>query len=287
MKKILYLFLLFIIAQNIKAQEIKIDFLPTGLNFLPLRANIYEPRLGVLYFPSDRSLKVDIGNSSDVIAVDNLIKDVRISMGIDFMAFGLASSYQGKRLQIDALDGFFGGNASISYKINSDEFFKVRFRIIHNSAHLVDGSYDLNTNKWKNNYSPVPYARDFIEPTFAYENKTDFSLYRVYFSPSYSVLVRPSELKRWSFNTGIEFSLDKLIGKSLSKSNNIFCAYQFSLIGVPEYTGNNNILLGLKMGEYYNKGINIYLSYYTGIHYFSEYYVKKLQKFGIGFFIDF
>ena len=203
------------------------------------------------------------------------------------MAFGLASSYQGKRLQIDALDGFFGGNATMSYKLNPDEFFKVRFRIIHNSAHLVDGSYDLNTNTWKNNYSPVPYARDFLEPTFAYESGINSGYFRVYFSPSYSVLIRPIELKRWSFNTGVEFYLDKLIGKTFSKSNNIFCAYQFSLIGVPEYTGNNNILLGLKMGDYDSKGINVYLSYYTGIHYFSEYYVRKLQKFGIGFFIDF
>ena len=33
MKKILYLILLIIIVSNVNAQETKIDFLPTGLNF--------------------------------------------------------------------------------------------------------------------------------------------------------------------------------------------------------------------------------------------------------------
>jgi len=275
MKKGLLFVILLLLFNNAFSQEEGIDFLPVGLNFLPLKGNMYEPRLGVVYFPDDRSLKVDIGNSIDIILLNDLIKDCKVSVGIDFMAYGLASSYQGKRLQIDALDGFFGGNATFAFKLNNYEDFKIRFRIIHNSAHLVDGSYNLSDNSWKNDYLPVPYARDFIEPTFAYEKKFSSNAYRVYLSPSYSLLIRPEELKRWSFNTGGELYFGDLTGKVFGKQTNLFFAYHFSLIGSPVYSGNNHILAGLKMGDYFGKGVNFFLSYYTGTHYFSEYYVKK------------
>lgn len=286
MKKFLLVFLFLLSVINLNAQKSEVDFLPAGLHFLPLKANVYEAKLGLIYFPDDRSLKVDIGNSVDLVGIQNLIGDIKVTLGIDFMAYGLASSYQGKRLQIDALDGFFGGNATFSHKVNNTDDMKLRLRIIHNSAHLVDGSYN-NDGTWKNNYLPVPYARDFIEPTFAYEINKESYFTRFYVSPSYSMLVRPAILKRWSFNTGFELALNSLIGKTAQKSNNLYFAYQFSLIGVPAYAGNNNFMFGIKMGEYYNKGINLFLSYYTGMHYFSEYYVKKIDKFGIGFYIDF
>ncbi len=284
-KRFILFFLLFGIIE-VSAQE-NIEFLPTGLHFKPLIANVYEPRLGVLYFPDDRSLKVDIGNSIDIIAYHNLIRYTKVSLGIDFMAYGLASSYEGKRLQIDALDGFFGGNATISFSVDELSKYKLRFRIIHNSAHLVDGSYSNNNGTWKNNYLPVPYARDFMEATITKESKFNSGDYRIYISPSYSVLVRPEILKRWSFNFGTEMYLNNFVGNILDKSTSIYMAYHFSLIGTPIYRGNSTFIAGLKLGEVYSKGVNLYMSYHTGMHYFSEYFSKRIAKFGIGFNVDF
>lgn len=286
MIKRIILFFLLLPKFDLSAQE-NIEFLPKGLHFTPLIANVYEPKLGVLYFPDDRSLKVDIGNSIDIIAYNNLILNSKLSLGIDFMAYGLASSYEGKRLQIDALDGFFGGNATFSFFYNNDTKYKIRFRIIHNSAHLVDGSYNSSNGTWKNNYLPVPYARDFMELTATREQNIGTGNYRFYFSPSYSVLVRPAILKRWSFNAGGELYLNNLIGKVFEKSTNVFFAYHFSLIGTPVYRGNNTIIAGIKLGEVYSKGVNFYMSYHTGMHYFSEYFSKRIDKFGIGFNVDF
>ena len=74
MRKILFILLLFIIfipaieAQSNQVDSIKIKFelLPKGLHFIPLRANTDEAKMGVLMYPKNWHLKVDIGNSVDV-----------------------------------------------------------------------------------------------------------------------------------------------------------------------------------------------------------------------------
>ncbi len=280
-------FILFVFISYVNNAQIKYEFLPSGLHFKPLASNVYEPRLGVLYFPDDRSLKVDIGNSIDIIKFEDLLVNTKLTFGIDFMAYGLASSYQGKRLQIDALDGFFGGNGTLSYNVDTKKTYKFRFRIIHNSAHLVDGSYNSSTGTWKNNYLPVPYAKDFAELTSVRESKISGGNYRLYFGVSYSMLIRPDLLKRWAFNSGFELYLNDILGKVLNKDAIIYLAYHYSLIGIPKYMGNNTLSTGVKLGEVYNKGVNFYMSYHLGMNYFSEYFTYRINKFGIGFNVEF
>lgn len=69
--------------------------------------------MGINFFPSDSHMKVDIGNSTDVLGL--AITDLYISVGAEFMAYAYVTSYKGYRLQIDAVDGFFGGNATMRY----------------------------------------------------------------------------------------------------------------------------------------------------------------------------
>ena len=74
MNLIVYSFILIFIlllTTNNQAQEnkIKFEFLPAGLNFVPLKANIQEAKIGVLFFPDNKNLKVDMGNNSDLIKI--------------------------------------------------------------------------------------------------------------------------------------------------------------------------------------------------------------------------
>src|ERR1035437_10019412 len=85
-------------------------FFPPGLNFLPLRANNQEAKMGILYYPNTTNLKLDIGNTMDLIRF-NLQDNKYITVGIEFMAYAYSVSFSQMRLQIGALDGFFGGNA--------------------------------------------------------------------------------------------------------------------------------------------------------------------------------
>jgi hypothetical protein len=110
---------------------------------------------------------------------------------------------------------------------------------------------------------------------------------KFYGSISYATLVRPLLLKKWAINGGFEIWSDDIIKSLFNKPVLIFSSYHFDLLGVPEYVGNNNLMAGIKFGRWEGKGIALYLSYYNGNHFFSEYYYKSIEKFGIGFFVDF
>lgn len=269
----------------ILSQEKKLELLPSGLQFMPLKANHQEARVGILYYPKNGYLKVDIGNNIDLIKF-RVDSDLELNMGIEFMAYALSTNYQGRRLQIDALDGFFGGNVSMSYKLENSSV-KSRLRIIHNSAHFVDGHYDFINNHWKNNINPIPFTQDFGELTLSHF-VTYNSLRLQYFgSVAYSTLVRPSLIKKYSFNAGFEISSGEILGEFLGKETNLFYANYNRYAGMPDYKISTNNVFGIKFGEWEGKGIILYFSYYFGNDIMSEYYYKRENKFGIGFFVDF
>lgn len=274
--------LTFLKAQNADADNF--EFLPGGMNFLPLKANHQEARIGVLYHTATTNLKVDIGNNIDLLAYE--WDDSKLSTGIEFMAYALSTSYKGNRLQIDAVDGFFGGNISFTKKINKNKL-AARLRIIHNSAHFVDGHYDLSTHQWIDGREPIPYTEDFGELTAAHViNESAFYL-RYYGGFSYSTLVRPSDLKRYNFHAGFEFVLPDALGKIDEKDCGIFLANFTGSQGSNKYQLNQQTMLGVKLGNWEEKGILFYLSYYSGGDIFGAYYDRKISKFGIGFSVDY
>ena len=283
---IIILLLLGGIVIHSQEKNFQFSFAPAGLHFMPLKANMQEARIGVLYFPDNANLKVDIGNNIDLLGFTWKNEKVKLTFGIEFMAYALSTSFQGRRLQIDALDGFFGGNVSLS-KMMNDNCVQMRFRVIHNSAHLVDGSYDSSKKEWKNNAEPIPFTRDFGEITIANEHHAKNYLLRYYGGVAYSTLVRPNEIKKFSLAAGFELSSNKILGKIFDKATNLFCAYQLNVHGIPNYAGDNHLMAGIKFGDWNNKGVVIYFSYFAGNNYFSEYYFQKIKKIGIGFLIDF
>lgn len=293
MKNKVFVYILFLLAgicplfgQSDSAGSSKYEFMPSGLHFLPLKGNNQEAKIGVLYYPEDANLKLDIGNSIDLVKLNFDSFNSRLTFGIDFMAYAYSTSFKGNRLQIDALDGLFGGNACFSKDFSGNKFF-TRFRIIHNSAHFADGHYDISTKSWIGNQSPIPFTRDFGELLFAYEWIKTNSSTKIYGGPAYSTLVRPSVLKKYSFSGGFEYAFINAFGKILNKDSNVFLTYYFNLAGTPVYQGNNNILLGMKFGNWYGKGFVLYTNYYSGNNVFSEYYKDRIKKFGIGFLVDF
>ncbi|PID58983.1 MAG: hypothetical protein CR986_07200 [Ignavibacteriae bacterium] len=288
--KIFKIFLLIILfTGTIKSQEIleqNVQLFSHGLHFLPFKANYQEARLGILYYTSNTNLKVDVGNNIDLVRFNFPESKSILTFAIEFMGYALSTSYRGNRLQIDALDGFFGGNAAFSKKYEKGKFIS-RFRIIHNSAHFVDGHYDRYLKKWINDDEPIPFTRDFGELTLGYQFYPKFGSVRTYATAAYSSLVRPSKLKRWSGYCGVEAAFDKILGETLGRKTNLFFATQFNLVGTPNYNLNSNFMSGLKFGDWDGKGLVLYLSYYSGRNPFSEYYSQRIKKFGVGFFVDF
>ncbi|MBK7106421.1 MAG: DUF1207 domain-containing protein [Ignavibacteriae bacterium] len=278
----IFIFFFIIKSTEIISQENNFEFLPQGLHFLPIKANYEEAKIGILYYPKNGNLKVDIGNNIDLLAFNFTNLNSKLTFSIEFMAYALSTNYAEKRLQIDALDGFFGGNAAFSKKYISGKLIS-RFRIIHNSAHLVDGHFDSERNQWMNNDKPIPFTKDFGELLLGYQFLENYGTLRTYSAISYSTLIRPKILEKWNSYFGFEISSNKII----DNETNIFIASNFSLEGNPKYQFNYNNLLGMKFGKMEKKGIVIYLSYFYGSNPFSEYYMKRVSQFGIGFFVDF
>ena len=290
LKKIIYSYIItLIISYSTYPQssfEKQFQLFPSGLHFLPFKANYQEARVGILYYPENTNLKVDIGNNIDLIKYYLQDIDANLSFSIEFMGYALSTSYNGNRLQIDALDGFFGGNSAFSKNFENSKFL-MRFRIIHNSAHLVDGHYDKTLAKWIDDDEPIPFTRDFGELTLVYNFYPSFGSIRTYGTIAYSTLVRPENLQKWSTYFGYEISSNKIINSVFNSETNLFIANQINLVGTPRYQLNTNFMSGIKFGNWESKGLIFYLSYYIGANPFSEYYSERIKKFGIGFFVDF
>jgi hypothetical protein len=285
-KLILAVIIILIVSLKIFSQsDYQFTFLPSNLNFTPLRANNQEARLGILYYTLTTNLKLDIGNMVDILSFESTDSTTLFAAGIEFMAYAFSESYEGQRLQISTLDGFFGGNITYSRQFNKNKLLG-RFRIIHNSAHLVDGSYDTASDTWIDG-EPVPFTKDFFEITAAHQLRFDAALLKYYGGLSYATLVRPDDLKRYNFHVGFEFAGVNILGKAFNKDLNIFLADHFFLDGTDKYFGSNQLMTGIKFGGWDKKGIVVYASYYNGRDMFSSYYDRKISKFGVGFSVDF
>jgi len=257
---------------------------PPGLNIAPLKANIQEARIGVFKFLDAAQMKVDIGNSIDVFGYSDPEAALRVTAGIDFMAYAFTTGAQGLRLQIDAIDGFFGGNLSISKSYGS-QTLQLRLRILHHSAHFVDGHYDETTGTWIDNRAPIAYTKDFGELVGAYLVEKEGLTLRPYAGFGYATLVRPAEYERFSYLGGVEIAIG--VGTVASEKLNVYTAYNISVEGTPEFIASHQIQAGTKLGSFYGKGPSIYLAYYTGNHMFGEYFGERLTTTGLGFTVDF
>jgi hypothetical protein len=252
-----------------------------------LRASDTEPKFGLTFAPNDHSMKVDVGNAFDVLSI-KIDTTSTLNAGVEFFAFAKVIEYRDYRLQVAALDGFFGGNISFVKQIeNSPHQFQTRLRFIHRSAHLVDGAYDPSNKSWKDGIEPVPFADDFFELNPAILFKYPIVDFRVYCGVAYSILIRPKDQKRGSFSLGSEIILNDPLFTLLGKPAYLYGSYDFKMRGRPEFMPSHSVMGGIKIGEKVGSGLSVYAFYYDGYDFFSAYYQSRFTKFGLGFFIDF
>ncbi len=285
MRKIVVV-LLILVSVSIAQDKYDFKLFPSGQNFIPLKANFEEAKFGVMVYSTDLSLKVDIGNSVDLVKVSwNKGRNV-LTANLEFMAYAWATSYSQYRLQIDAFEGFFGGGVVYARKIKDGRNL-IRFRFIHNSSHLADGHYDQKKEEWIDGKKPIPFTRDFAELLFGKEKYSSVLNLRYYGAFSFAKLVRPAIIKRWAFSAGAELSFKNLTGKFLGQPTAPFVALHAFVKGMPDYLLSFNAMAGIKVGSLLGKGVNFYISYFQGNSFFNEYYTERIKLFSFGFFIDY
>ncbi|MEW6510166.1 MAG: hypothetical protein AB1428_04335 [Bacteroidota bacterium] len=250
-------------------------FLPGGAFVAPLTASEQEPRVGIQKEFGSSKLKLDIGSSIDVVEYRDRANLIRL--GFDFFTFALTTSAQGLRLQVDAVDGFFGGHVTFVPASEWGEGIQLRLRILHQSGHLIDGHWDSNSGKWRDGKEPIPYTRDFGEFLAAYRWSWEDIAMRIYSGASYATLARPDDLARWGSLHGMEVYTTGLSGSLFDKPLIAYAAMHLALNGIPTYYVTERLEAGFKLGSWEGTGIRLHVSYRNGLEPFSQYYFVRRE----------
>jgi hypothetical protein len=247
-------------------------FLPERTLFAPLMANHEEPRMGFQQEFGSSTMKVAIGNAVQLFDYHSGTDTVQC--GLLFIAYAQANDYRGYRLKIDAADGFFG----LSFSYNTDSRLNFRLRMIHLSAHLVDGHFNDETMQWRDNKIPFPFSRNYAEIVAAYSVDMQSWQLRPYAGVSYAPIIKPKVIKGFSALAGWELHSPGMI--------HAYVAHHFSFLGTPTYIGSNTIETGVKFGGHSGRGLRVFLVYHNGWDNFCEYYNERKEFVGAGFAVE-
>ena len=281
MKKIVFLFL----AISLVHAEDKSGwhFIPSGLLFRPLVAPTIEPRVGVMKMTGQNTLRLDIGNSIDLVGyTPGYDKSPILTFGTDFFTFTRIESESGFHFPVDAVDYLFGINANAMFR-TPDRLYSARLRISHISAHLVDGHYDGITQQWKNGQAPQVYSREFFDLVGATEFTSLPLPIRIYAGAQYLYHVDPRGLPRLSGQCGSEISSGSTIGSTTT----VYAAADFRIIKISSTTVQTTIQTGIKFGNYHGRGFDIFLTYFNGMSLHGEYYDQREEYSAVGLKFDF
>ncbi|MBX7154514.1 MAG: DUF1207 domain-containing protein [Candidatus Kapaibacterium sp.] len=133
------------------------------LNFTPLYANPFEPRIGTMYQESDNRLRLDIGASVDLMDVYKS-ENTLITNGTDFITLTRLRSEGKLKFPVETVDYLFGINfcGTTKYSGYIDSW---RVRIAHISAHLADG-LAINDSA-QLHPKPFVYSREFVDAVYS------------------------------------------------------------------------------------------------------------------------
>jgi len=274
--RLLYLLLIYSFIYSTGFSQEKTEYFTTNLNIQPFTANFLEPKLGFSFKLNDSDIRLDIGNSRDLILY-KYNESTQISFGADLFTYTKLNGEADFHFPVDAVDYLFGLNAGFK-KTEKDFEYGFRLRISHISAHFVDGHFDPQLNNWKNNRNPIVYSREFIEflPFWRYEG------FRIYGGLTYLFHVVPRDIGKMNFQAGFDFFALKVFNEKI----NPFLAYDFKLIKLKNYSGVNSLSAGLKFGNYYSSGFSLSLNYFSGFSLHGEYFDVYEKYFSLNFNID-
>lgn len=258
-------------------------FMPAGLTFSPLTGNPIEGRMAVRKLLEGPDLHVEIGNTIDLIrwkyTPGGSEEPIRtLSVGATFFTYGYITSMKESRLKVDAIDGFFGGH--IVYTTKVDNFvWKLRLRLIHQSAHMVDGRFDKYTETWVDDKFPISYTRDQAEITSIHQ----FGRTRIGGGAGITWLRRPDEVSPYH----LFFTTDRLFRTSASGTVHWYGGYFLRGEDSSGFTLSHSLTAGVKVGKWKGRGIRILLQYYNGLNFFGEYFYSRLEYASVGLSFDF
>lgn len=252
-----------------------IDLFPNSLLINPFTANTLEPKLGFLFHSSENELRLDIGNSLDILHYHT--PSAVYSFGADLFTYTRLRKEENFHFPVDAVDYLFGVN--FGYKKEFEDFeIGARLRLSHISTHMADGHYDNVTLTWRDNHPPRVYSREFFELMPYIRHKT----FRGYAGFTYIFHIDPEYIKKDNYQIGFDYFIPWFNWYLLTP----YIGYDLKIIHLNSYTANNSIVAGIKIGRQFGKGINIYYQYYAGNSVHGQYFESKVAYSAIGINLD-
>lgn len=266
MKRFSIFMLIVFCAAGINAQS-KSDYFPSELLVSPFKANFLEPKLGFQFSTGKNSIRLDIGNSRDILhyAIDN---KTSISFGADLFTYTKLRGEDNFKFPVEAVDYLFGINSGyLTKEANSEYGYRIRYA--HISAHLVDGQIKKNPAdpmdiSWRNDRGSFVYSREFLELTPFYSYKS----LRGYLGVTYLLHTLPENIKKGILNAGVEF-VDKEHAWGIFTP---FAAYDIRTVSLDKTSCNNTIAVGVIIGNPYKNAVRVQYMYYSGKSIHGEYY---------------
>lgn len=251
------------------------EYFPDDLQFQPFMANALEPKLGFLFELGKNELRLDIGNSLDIVKWGS--EEAAYSIGADLFTYTLLRGETNFHFPVHAVDYLFGLNFAYKRKVGENEV-GARLRLSHISAHLVDGHYDWQNDLWLDGHKPRVYSREFLE-LMPYYKLSDL---RVYLGLTYIYHVDPVYIGKGNYQVGFDYIARDFISQGIS----LFAGYDLKLIIISKFSGNNSVVGGIKFGKYEGKGFSIYFQYYSGNSIHGEFFDFKTDYSALGLNLD-
>lgn len=262
----------FLLSASLFAQE-GFHFTDAPLQFTPLTAHTFEPRMGLIWHASNNRLRLDIGNSVDLVEYRFAEPQRRLTIGSDFFTYTLLRGEKNFHFPVDAVDYLFGFNTSYTDTMGTT-VLSSRLRLSHISAHFVDGHYIGAKGIWKDNLDPRVYSREFIEWTVAYEPTPNL---RPYIGLVWLWHVDPTTLPRTAVYAGTEYHTP------LTSVLDGYSAYQFTVTGLRP---RHEFQAGMKLGPWNGRGTKLFFLLHRGNSIHGEYHDQLDNYSGVGFNID-
>ncbi|MCH8170487.1 MAG: DUF1207 domain-containing protein [Bacteroidetes bacterium] len=251
------------------------EWFPKGLNIQPFTANFLEPKAGFNYLLGESNIRLDIGTSADILKIVD--EDKIISYGVDLFTYTRLRSDDNFKFPVETIDFYFGVNYAQRF-IKKEKEYGFRFRFAHISTHLVDGSFDQQTNTWRNGRVPIVYSREFFELMPFYR----VNGFRAYVGLTYLFHTLPDKISKGIYQIGFDNYFTSFSANAFTP----FVAYDFKLSKIDKFTGNNIFSAGLKFGKFDEKGFSITFSYYSGKSVHGQLFNINENYFTFGFNMD-
>lgn len=253
---------------------------PDRLLFAPLIAYHVEPRVGISRLVEEGRLRLDIGNSIDLLHFKGAYEGDQLTLGADFFTWTSLRQDAAFHFPVDAVDYLFGINTAYRHRLNASSSLSARLRLSHISAHLVDGSYDKSNREWRDGEMPHVYSREFFDIILAY----DYSdLLRLYGGGQYIYHIDPADLDKIALQAGIEVAWVDAMESDL----HIYTAYDIRLLDSGTMRSAHGLQAGVKFGTWRGSGLNIFVAYYHGPSQHGEYFDRLWSYWGPGLNVDF